>query len=327
MTYVLTKKVNIVGLTVVLTLIFSSFFFISTSAQEVSQAIDISIQSSPLRPKAGESVELEAISYGVDLNQANISWTYNDKVVASGLGRTRITVIAPTSGTTAIVAVLASASGISPVSATLVLNPGSIDLIWEGANSFTPPFYKGRALLAPTGILRVVAIPAIGVPRQGNFQWSRNDSAVQSASGAGASSIVLQNTPFEKTEKISVSLSGGLFNGSNSLTIVPRSPNIVAYQKKNGFVDYANGSTGSIVARGSGTTVLFEPFFFSFDIDGLNGLVFDMSVGEETAYGDPQNELRLSRPEDGSSGEISVGVSTKNYSLQNARRTFNLRFE
>ncbi len=310
-------------------LVFFAFLLFSSSlfAQEVSQSIDLSISSNPQQPAPGGAVTLEAVSYGLDLSQATLTWTYGGKTILSGLGKTRASVIAPASGMVASVVVTASAPGVSPVSATLVLRPGSIDLLWEGANSSTPPFYKGRPLLSAGGFLRVVAIPAPGAPRQPSFQWSRNDSAVPSASGLGQSSIVVEHTAFETAERISVSATGGGFEGNAVITVPPRRPAILAYQKKDGFIDFSYGSEQLILATGTGTILRFEPFFFSTANGSLRDLLFDMKIDDTSVFGDRENELGLSRPANGGSGEISVTVSPRTYSLQRTNQLFEILFQ
>ena len=60
-----------------------------------TSSIDLSIESVPANPEPGTTVVLTAQSYGLDLTQANLIWTYNNTVVARGTGKTTITIIAP----------------------------------------------------------------------------------------------------------------------------------------------------------------------------------------------------------------------------------------
>lgn len=306
----------------------STFNFQLAMAQEVTQSIDLSIQSAPSDPAPGAQVTLEAISYSIDLTQATLSWTYGGKPVVSGSGRTRITVTAPQSGGTAIATVTASTTGISPVSATTTLSPGSIDLLWEALDSSVPPFYKGRPLLSATGIFSVVALPIGAAPRTANFQWSRNGSAVQGASGAGKSSITLNHDALNKDERIAVNVSGGGFQGEGDIAIAPLRPDIIVYQKKEGFTNYAIGSKGSVAISGSGTTLRAEPFFFSVPRSIAQDLSFDFQLGDAVVFGeDDPTEIRISRSEEPGAATFSAAITTTRYSLQNARRTFRLLFQ
>jgi hypothetical protein len=298
----------------------------SVHAQEMTESIDLAIEAIPNDPTPGATVVLEAKSFSLDLTQASIIWTYGGKTVLSGFGKTRLSVVAPGSGQIGTVTATVSATGTTPVTASLTLRPGSVDLLWEGADSTVPPFYKGRPLPAPGGLVRVVAIPASGAPAQANYQWSRNDSALPSASGAGNTSIVVRNDPLITQERISLGIAGGLFQGGGSVRITPRSPQTIAYQKKEGFIDYARGSTGSIAISGSGATLWFEPYFFSIATSIAADLSFETKLADAVIVGDPQNELRLSRPENGGTFPLAVSVRTNVYTTQNSSRQFSIFF-
>ena len=176
--------------------------FCSTKAQETIQAIDMTIKSSVENPQPEQVVLLEAISYGVDLSQASLLWTYNNKRVSSGRGNTSISIVAPKSGLVGTVTVTATVVGLSPISASLTIRPGSVDLLWEGADANVPPFYKGRPLVPIGGIGRVVAQPINANPKGAYFSWQRNTNAVQNASGISKATFLFQNTSFETKENI-----------------------------------------------------------------------------------------------------------------------------
>lgn len=309
-------------------LLLSFFFFPSPlAAQEVEQLLDLSITATPSNPKAGEQVTLEAVSYSVDLYQSTLTWTQDGRVVTAGFGKTKITVTAPASGRISTIAVSVTGTGISPVATSITLRPGSIDMLWEAVDSSAPPFYKGRRLLAPNGLFRIVAVPALGAPQQSTFMWSRNNSTLASASGTGRSSVVLEHSILNTQEKIGLSVTGGAFQGAGELSIVPRTPFVVGYQKREGFIDYANGSTRQITINGPGGTLYFEPFsFFSLPAKKLTDLSFLLRFGEEPIYGeDRPNELRLSSPGAGVSSNLVVELRALE-GIQRVSQPFDILF-
>ena len=312
-------------LTLIATVFSFAFFANDTFAQTPS--ISLSISSSPLNPKPLESVNLTVSSYDIDLNRASITWTYNGQTIDSGTGRTRTTVTAPATGSTGIITVSASSTGLATGSATLALQPGNVDLLWEAVDSYTPPFYKGKALPVVNATIQVTAVPTINSPKQQSFTWTRNGIAQQSSSGYDKSSYLFQNNELQRTEEVRVSSSGGFFNGESVLKITPRTPSLVAYQKYEGFVDYANGATSSVNMSGPGAVLVFEPYYFSVPQNIATNLSIDMSVdGEGLGSLIPPNELRLTRPENGGISSLKVAITTAVYSLQNLNRTFNLIF-
>lgn len=298
------------------------------SAQEIGQSIDLSLTSTPTVPIGGQSVTIQASSFGVDLNEMNLSWVYQGKVLASGYGKTKVIVTAPANGSTGVVEVTVSGGGIDPVSASLILRPGSVDLLWEGVESSVPPFYKGRPLTTKDGLFRVVAIPAAGAPKQINYQWSLNGSSLQNVSGNNRSSVVLKNDPLVQDKTVSLSVSGGLFQGTNNVSIPSTPPLIIGYQKNDGFIDFSNGGLDTINIPSDTVELYFAPFFFSIPKGLSESLNFSISAGGETITPDSRpNEVSLSRPDSTTRASLTVGVTTKTYSLQNARRIFTLLFQ
>ncbi len=322
------KKIKIILKLVLCSFLCSCALYLPLSAQEAIQTVDLSIESIPGEPAAGQLVTLRAVSYSVDLNEMNLSWVYGGKSIATGYGKTQIRVTAPTSGTTALAKVTVTGSGINAVEATLLLRPGSVDLLWEGVDSATPPFYKGLPLVAPDGLVRVVSVPAPGAPRQVNYQWSLNGSSLPMASGNDRSSIVLKNDALITRHDLSVKASAGLFEGGNTLSVPSSKPLIVAYQRQGSYIDFARGSTGTIFIPRSEATLHFEPYFFSVPRGIPQDLLFSMTAGNEPVYDtEALNELSVSQPDNGTSAELTVEVHTATYSLQSAKKIFTLLFQ
>jgi hypothetical protein len=290
--------------------------------------IDLSISTYPLNPDPGQQVTVTVQSYSADITQATISWSYNGKVIAANTGQTQINVIAPAAGGTGTLVVTVNGSGFETSTATLVLRPASLDLLWEGADSYTPPFYEGRALPSAGGIIRVTAVPSASAPSELTYAWTQNDSALQSDSGYEKSSILFRNSTLITTEHIDAVEENGGFTGENSVDITPGSPSLVGYLNNNGYIDYANGSTSSLAVSGTGALVHFEPYFFSASANIPKNLAFSYTDGSGNTIpaGDFENELPLSAPASGSESAFNVAVSTVAYSLQNLTVPFSVNF-
>lgn len=297
--------------------------------ENVSLGSDISISAFPENPEPLQTVTLEVTSYSTDLNQATIVWRYNGKIVSSGIGRTRINVTAPNSGGSGLVTATVSGTGFASSTTALDIRTAKVDLLWEAADSYTPPFYKGKALLSPNGLIRVTAIPAFSAPKNISFEWSRNDIVTLGASGYKKDSFTFRNETLKQQERVSVITSGGLYAGKNNITVTPTRPELVMYKKQEGFVDYANGYLTGIATREPGITLRFEPYFFSVQRDDINNdLVFDIKNNDNSILGDEKkNEVSLSSPDNGGQVEMSVAANTSVYSLQNALRQFTILFK
>ncbi|HEY0980407.1 MAG TPA: hypothetical protein VGE18_03310 [Candidatus Paceibacterota bacterium] len=304
----------------------AAFFLITTTTLAQTTA-EISLSTIPADPAPGASVRIEAQSFGADLDQSNITWRYNGKVIDGGIGRKSITVTAPASGAVGTVAMTATGAGFDSTTETLILRPASIDLLWEAADSYTPPFYKGKALPTTNSLIRVTGIPSASAPKQMVYNWSRNQSALGASSGYGKSSLLFRNSELDPVESISLEAISGAFNGSASTSITPGDPSVVAYQKNEGFIDYANGESNTINTGQSGLVLRFEPYFFSTPISIARSLDIhitesDMDVTNDSA----QNELYLTAPEGRGRAVFTVAINTIAYTLQQITRAFTINF-
>jgi len=302
-------------------------FFATAQELQIPQSIDLSIEPIPLTPAPGQSVTLQAKSFSVDVHQHTLTWTYGGKQVASGFGKSRISVTAPGAGGVGIVSVTLSGNGIDPVQASLSIRPASVDLLLEAVDSTVPAFYKGRTLPAAGGKYRITALPALGASTaRSNFQWSRNNSSLQAGSGTGRSSITLTHNGLSPQETVAVEVAGGSFQGSGVLDIIPSDPTAVAYENKGGFIDYARGMADTIAFTSEGMSIRFEPYFFSLP-QGEDYLQFSFSIGNEPVYGETTtNELVLSRPPNEGTAPLTLSITPREYSLQNLRKQFLLSF-
>lgn len=293
-----------------------------------TQSLDLVLSTFPENPSPGSSFTVQAQSFGVDINLANFEWTYNGAIVARGIGKTTMTFVAPSAGTVATVKTVVSGLGFDPTVASVSIRPGSIDLVWEAVDSYVPPFYKGKALLSTGGQLRVTAIPATTAPRGLNYTWSRNGSALQKDSGYNKTSILFLNDILKNTESISVTASGGLFSGDDTVVIASKKPLVTLYQNIGGYIEYANGGSDTLSIKNKGSILHFEPYFFSTN-QPTNGLIFEYKEGDEDIVADERtpNQLAVTIPKDAPQSILSVFIKTKSYSLQNVEKIFTLYFE
>lgn len=285
-------------------------------------APDLSIDVVPSNPRPEQSTTLTARSYGSDLSQTTLSWTYNGSTVARGAGKTSIQVVAPKAGATGTITVTTS----DGTTATAVLRPGSVDLLWEAADAYTPPFYKGKALLPVGGLLRITAIPATGTLTGQSFTWKRNTSAVDAQSGFGKASIIVRNDPLNPTERISATIGSGQFAMTNSIALAPFAPLALVYETTDGFINYARGFTDTIPFTNTGMVLRFEPYYFSVPRSVALDISSTIAVNKEPLVMSTPTEVALSRPETAGQSSLTVALTTVAYSLQHIEKTFTLLF-
>lgn len=124
------------------------FLFSFSFAQEVT------ITQFPDSPREGEEVKLTLTSDKYNLNIANITWSIDGQVADSGVGRKTLVMNASTNGVAQVVIASIEQVGFDPSQAQRVVEANTNFILYEGADSYVPPFYKGRRLPAKEGTVR-----------------------------------------------------------------------------------------------------------------------------------------------------------------------------
>lgn len=301
-----------------------SLSFSSVSAQALSE--DISISIFPNEPRPGEIVSIRAESFGMNLLRASISWYQDNKLISSGVGKTEIKIASPGTGKATTISVTAS-DDISDASTSITIRPASVDVIWEAVDSYTPPFYKGKALPAVGSKLKITAVPSSVAPRSIAYSWKYNGNNLKNLSGVNKNTITIKTDVLSSNESFSVEASGGTFEGTASTNITLRSPEAVLYTKSNGFINYAKGSLQNMPILESGAVLRIEPFNFSINKSLAESLSINFNLDGQDVFGiaNPQ-ELPVTKPETSGQGSVVVNISSIKERLQSIKKTFNLSF-
>jgi hypothetical protein len=286
---------------------------------------DVSMTLIPSNPKPGETVRVMLQSYATDLSKSLIVWRYGERVVDSGIGKTALSIVAPASGQVALLSATASIPNGDPVTVSNILRPASIDVLWEAFDSYTPPFYKGKALPSTNGQIRITAIPGASAPKNVSYVWKRGDTILQNASGYNRSTFSFTNSELSETELVSATGSGGIWNGIGSVSIPIISPSLIGYPMNGGYIDYANGSTNQLQAAG-GIDIKFEPYYFSVPTSIERDVQIGITSGEESIDTSGGSILRLSRPENGTDATLSIRIDSIASALQRLTRAFTVSF-
>ncbi|MBX4195790.1 hypothetical protein KW796_02455 [Candidatus Parcubacteria bacterium] len=102
---------------------------------------------------------------------------------------------------------------------------GEVDLLWQG-ETYTPPFYKGRALWGTQARIVFTAIPNLPNtdPASLYYRWSKNGTVLGSLSGFNKRSLTISDTILSLPVEIKVDLRDGEEGkvlGSSSVTLSP----------------------------------------------------------------------------------------------------------
>lgn len=219
----------------------------------------------PQNPKPGETVRATLKSYSLDLNRSTISWRLGSKVLSSGIGETSVSFVVGASGVEqTLTATVNSSSGI--VSETVTFTPAEIDLIWE-ARSYTPPFYKGKALMPYQSNVVITAMPATAIdPNKLIYTWKEDGKTLGSVSGYGRRKIEIKTGIIMKPINVTVSVSSqdGSYNASGKATIDMVSPKPVFYTSSQLLgIQFNYGIDRNILMKTNEMKLKVIPYYFS----------------------------------------------------------------
>lgn len=158
---------------------------------------NISIALSPQYPAPLQSVHLTVNAAGIDLTESTIVWRAGGKVIAQGTGKNSADIIAGPLGSETAIGVSVTASDGSQYGAQAIVAPTQLDLL-AGSDSYTPPFYLGRALPSAGTNLILQALPhfkrnngTLIADSDITYTWKQDGQVLGSISGRGRSFAII----------------------------------------------------------------------------------------------------------------------------------------
>lgn len=273
----------------------------------------LTIAVDPTYPAPHTTVHLTAQSPLLDLAHSSIQWSVGGTPAGNGLS-IDVPVGAAGSRTTVSLSV-SGATGSDSASVTLI--PTAIDLLWE-ADSYTPPFYAGRAIPTSGSKIHVVAMPhfmrADGsiIPTSSlDFTWKVNGATLSSQSGMGANSTIIPAAILYGSDTITVDVSteDGSQGGEASVVVPTVAPQLELYIDNPLFGVMYHRALGSSGNTGdSETSFTAVPYFIAAPFAQSSTLAYTWTIDGATMTTDPNdpNEFtaRAKAP-----GSAQIGVS------------------
>lgn len=200
-------------------------------------------------------------------------------------------------------------------------------LVWEGL-TYTPPFYKGKALLTDGGDARILAFPPqeLGSPFELSYTWKVDGVVSQEASGVGKSAFTYRSDIFGGSPLIVVEVSRGKERVSTGVIRIPLVEPKVALYPSLPLTGVLLGARASSV---DGEEIALEayPFFFSVVSKESASLLYRWKVNGFSANNPLGNAGRLLlRSEEGGSASVSLSVNNENRPLEAAEGALGITF-
>jgi ribosomal protein L31 len=191
------------GVTVFYAILATGLFAFSglpAHAQTPGGADSVTVNVSPAYPRPYQTVTITPSSTLIDLTASTVTITANGVVVAKGSGSAPAQIQAGGPGSHTNIVVKAVTGDGQTYTAQTTLQPADVSLIVEPIST-THPFYRGAALVASEGRLRVIAIPDLrtsgGAPISASnlvYTWKNGDQILEGSSGIGKS-VLVANAP------------------------------------------------------------------------------------------------------------------------------------
>jgi len=315
----MTKKIIYLSVIILtLTLIFVPPLFSSAQINLGGNTLEMSM--SPENPEPGQTVKISLKSYSYDLNRLQITWYVDGVQKKTNIGLKDFNTVAGRNGQKTIIkAVVNTEEGIKEIEAFFI--PSLVDLIYESL-SYTPPFYKGRALNPNQGVVIVTAIPelmrASGEKVQAQniiYSWKKDGKVQESDSGLGKNVFVFAGTVPIRDSQIEVvasTIDSDIY-ASKKVNITNVVPKIVFYENNPVYGIMFNRAIKNTVKMSADEFNVFAvPFFFSVGYATTPDLNYIWTLnGQEVSNQDPKNTF-TTRIESAGSGLANIDLKISN---------------
>ena len=299
-----------------------------------------SIKSSPETPGPFENVLISIESYNADLDRSEISWFVNGKNVKTGVGETKLSITTGDIGETMKIDTIVKTANLETLAGNIFITPAEVDVLWEAIDSYTPPFYKGKALPSSQSAIRAVAVPNI-IDKNGNqinpsdavYYWKKNYKYrdLKNQSGYGKQAVDFTGDILRANELVEVEVSsiGGNSSAKGNAIIKRIYPSVVFYTKHplDGIL-YENAIQKSFSLKDTEVEVIAEPYFFSLADKNFSNIKFNWKINGKDAGEDGGNRNIVFRNGNNKNGKAEIFFSARGISkiLQFAQGAFDIEF-
>ncbi|MEI6296756.1 MAG: hypothetical protein WCO84_03875 [bacterium] len=281
---------------------------------------NLSIELEPKNPGSMTFVKATAVSFEAELGSATISWYLNGKLEREGVGQNNFTFQTDKPGQISIIKTVIKTDK-KQIEKTILINPADVDIVWE-ANTYTTPFYKGKALASPSSTIKITAIPSI-ISNQGTalspanltYKWKYNYENLLSGIGKQNAEIKTGSPFTDNVISVVVSDNTGSIVAEKTIKIRPENPNIVFYEDKSiEGTNYNMALDNTYNLSEKESTVRAEPYFFSYPKSATeNNLLFSWALNSNgIAPNDGSPKIITLRNETGKNITSELSLSIEN---------------
>ncbi|MEK7173627.1 MAG: hypothetical protein AAB710_00935 [Patescibacteria group bacterium] len=308
-------------LTILLVLCILPFSIPQTHAQLDESRKDIQLNTSPKYPGPNEIVRVEAQSYSFDTRTTLFTWSVDDVEKGSGIGKTSVSITTKNIGVSTRVTVKASpASGI-PYENSITITPSHMDVLWH-SNSYTPAWYRGKALPARGSIVIITALPMFTYQGTGVkssalvYDWWLDNKLLRSGSGIGKNSLsvnISSNGNIVHRVRVRAADPASGITQEKNINLVVQNPKLLFYELdplRGPRADTAIGNLFTLPA-GSETKFLSVPYYISGNPRSFQH-TWNVGTANLPVSGDADPTALTYRAEQGAAGRQTISLILEN---------------
>ncbi|MBX4210601.1 hypothetical protein KW783_01365 [Candidatus Parcubacteria bacterium] len=304
------------------------FFSIKNANAQVGPSVNLIVTPQSVAPNQNVTFSVESFSF--DINSATVSWYINGKLIKKAVGEKTFNVTVGKAGTATIVlAHIVATSGIV-VDKTVTLRPNTVNLIWE-AKTYTPPFYKGKALFTFQSDVRFSALATI-IGKNGRispqnliYTWSVNGEIQGNKSGYGKNTLTVTGSIIPRPINVSVAVTtqDKTINASADISLAASSPQILFYENNPLYgIIYEHAIPNAISLKSKEIKMTAVPYFFS----NASNLTYSWNVNNTDISPPEINSLTLRNTGDAGTSFVSLNIQNALKDLQGGRGAFSIQF-
>lgn len=316
-------------------ILFFPFLTFGQSLSGTDQSVSFKIN--PNFPRPRESATISVTSFIDNLDKSEIKWYVNNVLIKSGIGEKSFTFQMGDLGENKIIKTIINKGGGGTLTKVFNLNPTEVNLIYE-VDTYTPPFYQGKAWFTKQSVVKVVALPRmldsakkLISPKNYVYTWKVDGDVIQDKSGFGKNIFTYQSPLISRDIVISVEVSPQYSNNTASANIaLPyQNPLLLAYEKNPIYgTIFEHAIFGDYYLNRDEVTFEVVPYFFSAN-NSFSNLNFEWKMNEKVFETSNQKNEATFRIENNQKGRSNISIKTNNIAkmLQLDELDFSLFFD
>lgn len=285
-----------------------------------------------------ETVRIEVDDFVNALNDAMISWFVDGILQKQGLGETLFNITTGEVGDISRVLIRVSGDRRVALEKTILIVPSRIHVMWE-ATTYTPPFYRGKALNTSKSMVRVVALPDMTntrgsrvSPSSLDYSWktSRGEDVSQSGIGKNVYTFRSDSIAIPTNITLEVSTQSGSVRSVKNLSFLLERPEIILYENDPLLgVRFERELTNAVFLRSQELRVVAFPYFFDTRFRDATDIDYEWRInnGQPSSSAGAVDGMLTLRNE-GGSGRTNISVTATHVLrvFQQASRRFSIEF-